>query len=148
VAGRRLGGAAAVSDPGVPGRPRPEVAVGAIAVRDGALLLVRRGRPPEAGRWSLPGGRLEAGETLRAAVEREVLEETGLEARCGELVGWVERMGPAHHFVILDFAVTVEPGRPQAGGDAAEVAWVPLGELGRVELVSGLAEFLADHQVR
>lgn len=130
-----------------PGRPRPELAVGAVAVCDGALLLVRRGRPPEAGRWSLPGGRLESGETVAAAVEREVMEETGLQVRCGKLIGWVERIGAGHHFVILDFAVVVSAGTLQAGGDADETAWVPLGELRQVELVSGLADFLEAHGV-
>lgn len=128
-------------------RRRPQLAVGAVCIHDGALLLVRRGQPPEAGRWSLPGGRLEWGERVTQAVVREVREETGLEARCGELVGWAERMGAEHHFVILDFVVTVTPGPIRAGGDAIEVAWVSLARLSTVELVTGLAGFLADHGV-
>ena len=100
---------------------RPELCVGAIAVDEGRLLLVRRGRGQAAGAWSVPGGRVEAGETLAEAVLRELAEETGLEGVCDELVGWVERMGPDHHYVILDFAVTVlEPREPRAGDDAAE----------------------------
>lgn len=127
---------------------RPELAVGAVIRIDDALLLVRRGRPPEAGRWSLPGGRLEWGETVAQAVEREVREETGLEVRCGELVGWVERMGSEHHFVILDFEATVEGGAVVAGDDVTEVAWVALSDLGQVQLVTGLAQFLENHGVR
>ena len=61
---------------------RPELCVGAIAVEGGRLLLIRRGRGPAQGRWSVPGGRLERGETLAEAVVREVAEETGLEAVC------------------------------------------------------------------
>jgi acetyl-CoA carboxylase carboxyl transferase subunit beta len=127
---------------------RPDLCVGAVAVDDEKLLLVRRGRGPEAGRWSVPGGRVEAGETIRDAVVREVAEETALQVRCGELLGWAERIGPEHHFVILDFAVTVTGrGRPVAGDDAAEASWFPLSSLPQVELVDGLAGFLRDHGV-
>lgn len=127
---------------------RPELCVGAVAVADDELLLVRRGRGPGTGRWSVPGGRVEAGETVRAAVVREVAEETGLEVRCGELLGWAERIGPQHHFVILDFVVTVTDGRqPVAGDDAAEARWFPLPSVPQVPLVDGLAAFLRDHGV-
>ena len=122
--------------------------MGAIAVDEGRLLLVRRGRGPAAGAWSVPGGRLETGETLAEAVLRELAEETGLEGVCDELVGWVERMGPDHHYVILDFAVTVlEPREPQAGDDAAEAEWVPLDEIAHRRLADGLAEFLHEHGI-
>ena len=96
--------------------PRPELCVGAVAIDDDRLLLVRRGRQPGAGLWSVPGGRVESGETLAEAVVRELLEETGVEGVCGPLLGWVERITPGHHFVILDFTVDVlEAGRPVAG---------------------------------
>ncbi|MDQ3897846.1 MAG: NUDIX domain-containing protein [Actinomycetota bacterium] len=124
--------------------------VGAVAVVDGRLLLVRRGRGPAAGEWSIPGGRVEGGETLAEAVVRELAEETGLEAVCDDLVGWVERIGVDHHFVILDFLVTVLDGpekAPVAGGDAAEAAWVPLEEVSHLRLVDGLAEFLHEHGI-
>lgn len=127
---------------------RPELCVGAVAVADDELLLVRRGRGPGAGRWSVPGGRVEAGETVRQAVVREVAEETGLPVRCGELLGWAERIGPQHHFVILDFVVAVTDARqPVAGDDAAEARWFPLPSVHNVELVDGLAGFLRDHGV-
>jgi 8-oxo-dGTP diphosphatase len=124
------------------------VAVGGIAVVDRTLLLVQRAQPPQAGRWTIPGGRVEAGESLTEAVEREMLEETGLVVDCGPFVGWVERRGHGYHFVILDFAVTpTGAGSPVAGGDAAEVAWVPFSEVPILPLVDGLAEFLVDHGV-
>ncbi len=126
---------------------RAEVAVGAIVIVDDRLLLIRRGRGPAAGRWSVPGGRVEAGELLAEAVVRELAEETGLEGVCGPLVGVVERFQEGHHFVILDHLVTLlEPdATPVAGDDAAEVAWVPMHDVAEWHLVDGLAEFLHDH---
>jgi mutator protein MutT len=128
---------------------RPEVCVGAVAVEDGRLLLVRRARGVAAGEWSVPGGRVEPGETVGEAVVRELAEETGLEGLCGRLLGWVERIGDDHHFVILDFVVEIlDPVDPVAGDDAAEAAWVPLHEVAEMpNLVDGLAEFLHEHGV-
>ncbi len=130
--------------------PAPERAVGAVVVEHAALLLVRRGHEPEAGSWSVPGGRVEHGETLAQAVEREVLEETGLTVRCGELVGWVERIDARHHFVILDFTaspVADPPWSLSAGGDAADARWVPLPDVPGLGLVNGLEAFLRRHGV-
>ena len=129
---------------------RPEVCVGAVAVLDDRILLVRRGHGPAAGEWSVPGGRVEGGETLAEAVVRELAEETGLEAVCDDLIGWVERIGDGHHFVIFDFFVTVldDPDtQPEAGADAAEAAWVPLDEIAHLRLADGLAEFLHEHGI-
>jgi ADP-ribose pyrophosphatase YjhB (NUDIX family) len=126
----------------------PELCVGAVVVDDGSLLLVRRGRGPAAGDWSIPGGRVGNGETLAEALVREVREETGLECLCGDFLGWVERIGADHHFVILDFAATVlDATAPVAGDDAAEARWVPLADVADYRLVEGLAEFLHDHGV-
>jgi mutator protein MutT len=132
--------------------PLPEVAVGAVAVDEQRILLVRRGHGPGAGWWSVPGGRVEPGETLREAVVREVLEETGLEVVVDHFLGYVERIGdePApYHFVILDFAVTVlDPEQPPVpGDDADEVRWVPFEDLADLRLVAGLHDFLTEHGV-
>ncbi|MCC5951273.1 MAG: NUDIX domain-containing protein [Acidimicrobiia bacterium] len=126
---------------------RPELCVGAVVVAEDRLLLIRRGHGPAAGEWSVPGGRVEWGETMAEAVVRELREETGLEGVCGELVGWVERIDDDDHFVIADFAVVVLGGELVAGSDAAEVAWVPLWDVAEQRLVAGLAEFLADHGI-
>jgi len=128
---------------------RPELCVGAVVVEDGQLLLIRRGHGPAAGFWSVPGGRVEPGELLAEAVVRELAEETGLEGVCGELGGWVERLGDDYHFVILDFVVTLlDPtAEPVAGDDAAEAAWVPLADVADRPLAEGLAEFLHEHGI-
>jgi ADP-ribose pyrophosphatase YjhB (NUDIX family) len=90
---------------------------------------------------------------VRQAVVREVAEETGLQAECGDLLGWAERIGSGHHFVILDFLVTVsqgpgpKAGGPEAGDDAAEAGWFPLSSVPELDLVDGLAAFLREHGV-
>lgn len=128
--------------------PQPQVAVGAVAIRDDRLLLVRRGHGPAAGRWSVPGGRVEFGEDLRAAVVRELHEETGLEGVVTRFVGWVERIGAdpePYHFVIMDFAVDIlDPAEPTPGDDAREARWFPRENLNDLALVEGLYEFLED----
>ena len=114
-------------------RRRPSVAVGGVAVRDGALLLVQRATTPQAGRWTLPGGRVEPGESRgRRRRARAARGDRARACAAGRCVGWAERMGPGYHFVILDFAVdgARRTARdPVAGSDAAAVAWVPLGDV-------------------
>jgi len=128
------------------GRRGPELSVGGLARHRGRVLLVKRGHAPAAGRWSLPGGRVQRGETMAQAVIREMAEETGLVVRCGPLIGFAERIGPGYHFVIADFFVDVIGRRPlRAGDDAAEVRWVPFSELEDLELSDGLLEFLDRH---
>ena len=130
----------------------PQVAVGAVALHSGRILLIRRGHGPAAGTWSVPGGRVHVGETLHEAVVREVAEETMLHVIVERFLGWVERIDDApdgEHFVILDFVVTpLEPDAAlQAGDDALEAAWVPLSDLPDYRLAPGLLEFLEDSGV-
>ena len=127
------------------GTPRPEVCVGAVATRTNELLMVRRGNPPGRGLWSLPGGRVEPGETLAEAVVRELAEETALSGVCGPMVGWTEAISDRYHFLILDFEVTLlGDEEPEPGDDATEAAWVPVWTVPELPLVDGLAEFLAE----
>ena len=127
----------------------PEVCVGAVVVHDGTLLLIERGRGAGIGSWSIPGGRVELGETLEAAARRELLEETALVARDAHPIGVVERISDEWHFVIHDFLVTVEdPQLARAGDDAAAIEWVPLSEVrSRPGIVPGLVAFLAENGV-
>lgn len=118
----------------------PVVGVGAVVVRDGRVLLIRRGQPPLEGRWSVPGGRVEAGESLQEAVAREVREETGVQVRPGPLLTVfdpVERDARGtvrYHFVILDYACDWLAGEPRAGSDAADARWVERAALASYDL--------------
>lgn len=126
----------------------PIVGVGAVVVDHDRLLLVRRGRAPQMGVWSIPGGKVEHGELLMEAVVRELREETGLEGVCGPLLGWGERIDEEGHYVLLDFEVTlVGSDQPVAGDDATDAVWVDLHDVADLHLVEGLAEFLHDHGI-
>lgn len=109
---------------------RPIVAVGGVVIHDSQVLLVRRGQPPLEGRWSIPGGILEIGETVAEGVSRELQEETGIRVRVGELIEIYEKIlrdesdEPQYHFVILDYACEFVEGTVRAGGDVTEAAWV------------------------
>lgn len=111
--------------------------------REGRLLLVRRGQEPAAGTWSVPGGRVEPGETDGDAVIREVLEETGLRVSPGALAGTVERAGPGGVvYEIFDYEAELVAGELIAGTDAADARWVDDGEIGELSCTPGLVEAL------
>src|SRR5262249_19715744 len=101
-------------------RVKPVLAIGAIVWDDDRLLVVKRGAPPSEGLWTVPGGKLEFGEKLEAAVVREVREETGLVVECGGLAAVVERSGEDWHYVILDYLATLRGGTLRAGDDVTD----------------------------
>ena len=118
--------------------------VGAV-IKDGRgrLLLIKRGHAPGAGLWSLPGGRIEPGETDAEALVREMREETGLVIEAGQLIGTVRR--PAQDGGLLDirdYAATVTGGTLRAGDDAADARWVAVSELEILPITEGLVEAL------
>jgi ADP-ribose pyrophosphatase YjhB (NUDIX family) len=111
------------------------VGVGAVIVRDGRALVVKRGHEPRKGEWSLPGGLVELGESLVDALRRELREETGLEVEIGPVIETFDRIHRddrgrvRYHFVIVDFLCTADNATPTAGSDAEAVAWVRADEL-------------------
>jgi 8-oxo-dGTP diphosphatase len=133
-----------------PGMPAPRIrCVGAVIHdADQKLLLIRRGHPPGEGLWSLPGGRVEPGESDHAAVIREIGEETGLRIVPGALLGSVERPGPnGTVFDIRDYECVVTGGELAAGDDAADVRWVSPGALARMAVTPGLVDALTEWNV-
>lgn len=127
---------------------RPSLCVGVVDVEHGAILLVRRGHDPGAGRWSLPGGRVESGETLRQAAAREAREETGLTLTIGDLLGTTAIATPDETFMVCDFLASRQ-GRedPRAGSDAEEARFVALESVPDLDLVDGLDDWLREHGI-
>ena len=111
------------------------IGVGAVVFKDDQVLLVKRGKPPFKGCWSIPGGGLEFGERLEDAVRREVREETGLDIEIGGLIGVFEAMpddvGQLTHTVMIDYAAEWVAGEPVADDDAADAAFFPFDEARR-----------------
>ena len=121
----------------------PVVAVGAFVFdASGRVLLIERGQPPGVGLWTVPGGKLEPGETLAQGVTRELREETGLTVEVGPFVCVVERIGDDHHFVILDYLAHAIGGELRAGSDVRAARFVADDELAQLPLTDGLVAVL------
>ena len=132
------------------GVPGTEIGCVGAVIKDerGRLLLIKRGHEPGAGLWSLPGGRIEPGETDAEALVREMLEETGLTVEPGRLIGSVKRPGRDGDVIdIRDYAATVVSGTLRAGDDAADARWVSVADLGSLAVTEGLLEALAAWRV-
>ncbi len=127
---------------------RPVVGVGAVIVRDGTALIVKRAHEPRKGEWSLPGGHLDLGESLEDAVRREVKEETGLDVTLGPVIETFDRVHRdadgrvRYHFVIIDYVCWSGEGEAVAGSDAEAVAWVTADEIDRYGINPHAAEVL------
>lgn len=118
--------------------PGPIPAVGVVCLRRDAfggdeVLLIRRGKPPREGEWSLPGGRIERGEAVRDAAMRELVEETGVQARLVDLIDVVDGLfGPDFHYVLIDYLAEWLSDEPVAGDDATEARFVPVADIDSV----------------
>ena len=127
----------------------PRVGVGAVVVHEGRVLLIRRGKEPLRGRWVVPGGTVEPGETLHDALVREVREETGVTVRPREVVLVFDRIlreGPEvrYHYVIVDYLCDYVGGTPRAGSDAEDVAFVAPDRLGDFDIPDKALQVVLD----
>ena len=127
----------------------PVVGVGGVVIRDGKVLLIRRGKEPLLGRWVVPGGTVELGETLEEALVREMEEETGLQVEPLEVLtvfDRIEREGPrvVYHYVIVDYLCRWRSGEAAAASDALDVAWAAPAELPGYDLPPKALEVVED----
>ena len=119
---------------------RPVIGVGVVVFKQDQVLLIRRKNPPEAGHWSLPGGKQDAGEPVRDTAAREVMEETGISITEPLLLDVVDSIhkGPggeiAYHYTLIDFQARWQAGEPIPGDDASDARWVPVSEIGKMGL--------------
>ncbi len=124
---------------------QPLIGVGALIVENGRVVLIKRGKAPLMGEWSIPGGMLELGETLRQGAEREALEETGLVIHATELLGVFDRVVPdaerkiVYHYVLIDFLCERISGELLAGADADDARWFTPEELAKLPLAEDTA---------
>ena len=131
---------------------RPVPGVGVAVVDGQRVLLVEKSIGPFAGKWGVPGGKVELGETRIQAAHREVREETGLEIEVGDVIWVGESIGPgdppAWHFTIVDFVATPIGGALQPGDDASDARWVSLDEMVRLPLIPLMEQIVAPLRVR
>lgn len=119
---------------------QPQLGVGAVVLKGAHVLMIKRGKPPRMGDWSLPGGRLELGETVQSAVLREVYEETGLTVKLGPLLDVIDYIEPGQnglprfHYVLVDFLAFHVDGEPLAATDAMDAKFFPVSDVLKMPL--------------
>lgn len=129
-----------------PGCPR--VGVGAVVLDKGRVLLVRRGGQPSRGKWTLPGGLVELGETTQEAVCRELQEECGIDIHVVGLAGVLDRVvrdaegRVRYHYVLVDYLAYVDTDAVTAGSDAAEACWVEIDRVAELDVTDGLMDMI------
>jgi ADP-ribose pyrophosphatase YjhB (NUDIX family) len=127
---------------------RPIVAVGAIVVENGRVLMARRGKEPSYGLWSVPGGAVHLGEDLKTAARREIREELGVEVELTDVIELLERVTRdaegrvQYHYVIVDYLARLASGEPRPSPEALEVRWIAPEEFPQFEMTRGTAEIL------
>ena len=131
---------------------QPVVGIGAVIIKEDKIVLIKRGNEPSKGKWSIPGGHVELGENLKEAVIRETKEETCLDVDnpilidVVENVDWDEQRKIKYHYIIVDYLVHVKGGNIEAASDAAELRWVPFGEVEAYNLTASFRLFFRDNR--
>jgi ADP-ribose pyrophosphatase YjhB (NUDIX family) len=126
----------------------PRIGVGAVVLHQRRVLLVRRGGQPSMGKWTLPGGLVELGETTAEAIRRELQEECGLDVRLGGIAGVVDRVvrdgggRVRYHYILVDYLAFADSEAIRAGSDAAEARWVDVEQVAGLDITDGLMDMI------
>jgi 8-oxo-dGTP diphosphatase len=131
---------------------QPVVGIGAVIIQNGKIVLIKRGNEPSKGKWTIPGGLVELGESLEAAVIRETKEEVCLDVDNPSLLGVVDNVDLdeqgkiKYHYVIIDYIVHIKAGNIQAASDAEELRWVPFDEVEKYNLTASFRRFFVENR--
>jgi 8-oxo-dGTP diphosphatase len=133
---------------------QPVVGIGAVIIKEGEIALIKRGNVPSKGKWTIPGGLVELGENLEAAVIRETKEEVCLDVENPQLIDVVDNIDldeqgkVKYHYIIIDYLVHVKSGNMQAASDAEELRWVPFIEVESYNLTASFRIFFRNNRER
>jgi ADP-ribose pyrophosphatase YjhB (NUDIX family) len=133
---------------------KPVVGIGAVIIKEGKIALIKRGNEPSRGKWTIPGGLVELGESLEQAVVRETKEETGLDVDNPRLIDVVSNVDlddkgkVKYHYVIVDYLVHVKAGKAEALSDAVELHWVPFDEVETYDLTASFRLFFRHNRAK